>query len=221
MATVKHKDFVEIGYTGRLKEGNAIFDTTEEKVAKENDVYDKDADYSPMIICIGQNQMIKGLEEQLINKETGKEYKIEISSENAFGRKNPQFIQLIPANKFRQQNIQPVPGLQLNIDGVFGVVKTVSGGRCLVDFNHPLAGKNLIYEVRINRIVDDVKEQLNSLLKMNLHIKDSEIEIKDSSANITLKHKVSKGAQEECKKLVSNTIQSIKTVNFAFAENSK
>ena len=49
MAIVKKHDFVEIEYTGRVKEGNAIFDTTEEKVAKENGI-DKNADYSPVII---------------------------------------------------------------------------------------------------------------------------------------------------------------------------
>src|SRR3989344_1222392 len=145
MAIIKKNDFVEIEYTGRLKESNAVFDTTQEKVAKENDLYDKNADYSPLIICVGENHILRGLEEQMIGKETGKEYAFEVSSDNAFGRKDPKLIQLVPTNKFRQQNIQPFPGLQLNIDGVFGVVKTVSGGRCLVDFNHPLAGKDLVY----------------------------------------------------------------------------
>ena len=221
MPIIKRHDFVEIEYTGRIKEDNTIFDTTEEKVAKENDAYDKNADYSPAVICIGENNLLKGLEEQLIGRETGKEYTFEISSENAFGKKDAKLIKLIPTNKFRQQNIQPMPGLQLNIDGVFGVVKTVSGGRCLVDFNHPLSGKDLIYNVKINRIIDDNKEKLNSLLKIHLHIKDAEIEIQDDSAFIKSKTKIPKQAQEEFIKIVEKIIPAIKKIEFTILEEIK
>ena len=221
MAIVKKHDFVEIGYTGRIKEDNSIFDTTEEKVAKDNGVHDKHADYSPIVVCVGENNILKALEEQMIGKETGKDYKFEISHDNAYGRKDGKLIQLIPTSKFRQQNIQPVPGLQLNIDGVFGVVKTVSGGRCLVDFNHPLAGKDLVYDVRINRIVEDEKDKINSLLKTHFQIKDAEIELKDGSAAIKLNHDVPKEAQEEFKKIVERVIPAIKNINFTIVKELK
>jgi len=237
MAIIKEHDFVEIEYTARIKEDGTIFDTTEEKVAKENNLYDKHSDYSPAVICVGENNILKGLEEQMIGRETGKEYTIEIGSENAFGKKNAKLIQLIPTSKFRQQNINPVPGLQLNIDGVFGVVKTVSGGRCLVDFNHPLAGKDLVYNVKINNIVDNDNEKLKSLLKMYLHIKDADTEINDKSnaselastsetrsqltANIISKQDIPKHAQEEFKKIAQRTIPSIKNINFTIVKERK
>ncbi len=219
MAIVKKHDFVEIEYTGRIKEDGTIFDTTEEKVAKENGVYDKNNDYSPVVICIGENNILKAFDEQLIGKEIGKEYTFEISSENAFGKKDAKLIQLIPASKFRQQNIQPIPGLQLNIDGVFGVVKTVSGGRCLVDFNHPLSGKDLVYNVKVNRIVDDNKEKITALLKLHLHINDAEIELKEEGVNINLKQNIPKQAQEEIRKIIERTIPSIKNVGFITSED--
>lgn len=214
MATIKKHDFVEIEYTGRIKEDNRIFDTNEEKIAKENGLYDKNSDYFPLVICIGENHVLKGLEEQMIGKEAGKDYIFEINSENAFGRKDAKLIQLIPLSKFRQQNIQPVPGLQLNIDGVFGVVKTVSGGRCMVDFNHPLAGKDLVYSVKIRKIIDDIKEKLTSLLKMHLNIQDAEIDLNDDSVNIKLKKSISIQSQEEFKNMVSKSLPSIKNINF-------
>ena len=200
MAAIRHHDFVEIEYTGRLKEDNSVFDTTQEK--------------GPVVICIGENNLLKSVEEQMIGKESGKEYSFEIGTEQAFGRKDARLLQLIPLGKFRQQNIQPVPGLQLNIDGVFGVVKTVSGGRCYVDFNHPLAGKDLIYEVKISRIIDDDKEKISSLLKAHLGIRDAEIELKESSANISLKNNLSKEAQEEFRKIAEHTIPAIKNIEF-------
>lgn len=214
MPTVKKQDFVEMEYTGRTKEDNAIFDTTQADVAKKEGVYDKSHDYSPVVICIGENNLLKAVEDQLVGKEAGREYIFEINTENGFGKKDARLLQMIPLNKFRQQNIQPVPGLQLNIDGIFGVVKTVSGGRCYVDFNHPLAGRDLVYNVKIKRIVEDSKEKLNSLLKLHLHIKDAEIEINEDAATIKPKQEVPKEAQEEFKKIAQRTIASIKNVDF-------
>ena len=221
MATIKKQDFVEIEYTGKIKEDNIIFDTNQEKVAKDNGLYDKNTAYSPSVICVGENSILKGLEEQLIGKEIGKEYTFEVSAENAFGKKDAKLIQLVPTSKFRQQKIQPVPGLQLNIDGIFGIVKTVSGGRCLVDFNHPLSGKDLIYNVKINRIVDDDKEKVNSLVKGYLHIKDAEIEVKEGSANIRSKHDIPAQVQEEFKKVIERIVPTIKSVNFTVSKEKK
>ena len=221
MATVKKHDFVEIEYTGRIREDNTIFDTTEEKVAKENKSYDEHSEYGSMVICIGENHLPKALEEQLVGKETGKDYRIEIAHEDAFGRKEARLIQMIPLNKFRQQKINPFPGLQLNIDGMFGIVKTVSSGRCLVDFNHPLAGKDLAYEVKVKRVVEDDKDKLKSLLKTLLRIKDAEIELKEGSATVTLKHDIPKEAQQEFQKIAERAIPSIKKLDFTIVKEKK
>jgi len=214
MAAIKRNDFVEIEYTGTIKEDNTIFDTTEEKIAKENGVYDKNADYSPAIICIGEHNILKSLDEKMIGKEAGKEYTFDLPPEEAFGKKDAKLIQMIPLNKFREQKIQPVPGLQLNIDGTFGTVRTVSGGRCYVDFNHPLSGKEIIYKVKINRIVEDSKEKLNSLLNLHLRMKDANVELNGDNAKIETKDDVPKQVQEEFRKMVKRMIPSIKDVNF-------
>ncbi len=150
---VKEKDFIELEYTGKLKEDNIIFDTTDEKIAKENGLFDEKAEYKPIVICIGQGQIIKGLDNALPDKEPNKPYTIEVNAEEAYGKKNAKLIQLISTSKFLKQNIQPMPGLQVNIDGTMGIVKTVSGGRTLVDFNHPLAGKDLTFKIKLVEIV--------------------------------------------------------------------
>ncbi len=221
MAIIKKHDFVEIEYTGRIREDNTIFDTTEEKVAKENNAYDEHSDYGPAVVCVGENHLPKALEEQLIGKEAGKDYRIEIAHEDAFGKKDAKLIQMIPLSKFRQQKIQPFPGLQLNIDGMFGIVRTVSSGRCLVDFNHPLAGKDLAYEVKVKRVVDDDKQKLKSLLKTLLRMKDAEVEVKEGIANITLKHDIPKEAREEFQKIAERAVPSVKKLDFTIAKEKK
>src|SRR3989344_5477669 len=215
MTAVKEKDFIEIDYTARTREENIIFDTTQEEVAKKEGVHGNHSHYHPAVICLGEGMMLKAVEDRLVGKETGKEYGIEIKSEDAFGRKNAKLIQMIPLNKFRQQKIQPVPGLQLNIDGMFGIVKTVSGGRCYVDFNHPLAGKDLVDSVKIKRIVEDSKEKLNSLLKLHLQMKDANVELNDGTARIGTKAELPKEVQEEFKKIANHTVPEVKNIEFS------
>ena len=179
---IEKNDFVEIEYTGRIKETNHVFDTTSEETAKEEKIYNPNIKYGPAIICIGQSQIIPGLDEQLENKELNKEYDVEIPPEKAFGKKNPKLMRILSSSSFRKQEINPYPGLQVNIDGFVGIVRTVAGGRIIVDFNHPLAGKNIIYKIKIIKLVIDKRSQIESLI--SFIIKNPEIEIKDNTAQI-------------------------------------
>ena len=147
---LKKGDFIEIEYIGRIKDDNKVFDLTNEEVAKKEGIHHKDHIYKPVIICLGFNDIIKGLDEELIGKEPGK-YKIEINSEKAFGKKTYDLIKLVPNSIFNKENIRPFPGLQVNIENLIGTIRSVSGGRSLVDFNHPLAGKDIIYEIEIKK----------------------------------------------------------------------
>jgi len=220
MTIVSKKDFIEIEYTGKLKEGNVIFDTTDENVAKENKLESR-TDYGPVVVCVGEEQLLKGLDKNIEGKEIGKEYDFDIKPEDAFGNKNAKLIQLIPMNKFKQQNIQPMPGLQLNIDGMVGTIKTVGGGRTLVDFNHPLAGKDLVYKVKINKKIIDDKEKLNGYLKLSLGTKDIETEINSNEAKVKLKKGIPKEAEERLSKKITEIIPNIKKIEFVIKEIQK
>ena len=217
MTIVSKKDFIEIEYTGKIKEDNEVFDTTDEKVAKENGLESRSG-YGSVIICVGEEQLLKGLDKNLEGKETGKEYDIELKPEEAFGNKNAKLIQLIPTSKFKQQNIRPMPGMQLNIDGIAGTIKTVSGGRTLVDFNHPLAGKEVSYKIKINKKITDDKEKLKGYLKLSLSTEEIEIEVNDGNAKIKLKKEIPKEAQENLSKKITELIPNIKNIEFAIAK---
>ena len=163
---IKKGDFIEIDYTGKLKDENIVFDTTSKDIAKKEGIENAKMAYKPVVICVGENHVIKGLDEDLVGKETGKEYSISINAENAFGKKDAKYIQLISLSKFRKQNINPVVGMQVEIDGSTGTVKTATGGRVMVDFNHPLSGKDVVYEYKINRIVEDEVEKIKAYFNM-------------------------------------------------------
>ena len=223
MAAVKNNDFIEVEYTGRLKDDNSVFDTTDSETAKKSGLESENASYGPVIVCVGEGHLIKGIDKAIVGKEEGKEYKFEFPPEEAFGKKDSKLIQLIPTGKFRQNKIQPVPGLQINIDGLVGTVKTVSGGRTLVDFNHPLAGKEVLYSLKIKKIVDDDREKLLAFLKLNLGHKDDDfkIELIEGTANINFEHKIPEEAKKQLSSEASRLIPSIRKIVFTTQEEKK
>ncbi len=219
METVKQKDFIEIEYTGRLAEENIIFDTTDAETAQKNGIFSKNMKYGPVIICVGEQQVLAGLDRDLVGKEAGKSYTFRLSPEDGFGKKDAKLLKLVPLNIFKKQNINPVPGLQVDIDGVMGTIKTVTGGRVIVDFNHPFSGKELSYELKINRIVTDKKEQVSAVLQVLLNM-PSEVSIADGAATATIEHELPAEIQKELeKKLVELT--GLKSVSFKKKEQKK
>ena len=69
---IKKGDFIELDYTGRLKDDKIVFDTTVEETAKASNVYNDKFKYKPTIICVGEAHLIKGLDDFLIGKNPGK-----------------------------------------------------------------------------------------------------------------------------------------------------
>ena len=216
---IKKKDFIELEYTGRLKDGNDVFDTTDEKTAKDAEMHNPNAMYGPVVICVGENHVLKGLDAAIESKEIGK-HKIELTADKAFGKKDAKLIQMIPLNKFNEHEVRPFPGLQINIDGVMGTVKTVSGGRVLVDFNHPLSGKDVVYEFKINKVVDDKKTQIDALMKLLLGVKNAGITVQGDDAKIILKAELPKQFAEELAKKIAE-LTGIKKIEFAKEEKKE
>ena len=209
---LKDGDFVELDYTGKLVDEGIVFDTTLEEVAKQNNLYDPKAKYESIRICLGKGHVIKGLDKNLVGKEVGKKYVFKIPPEEAFGNKDPKMIQLVSTNKFRDQKINPMPGLQVNMDGILGTVKTVSGGRTVVDFNHPLSGKELEYEVTAKRIIMDVSEKIDATLKlMNVQM---EREVMGDKLILKLPEELQKEIQESITKAITESVTEIKSVSF-------
>lgn len=186
MVTIKEKDFVELDYTGRVHDTGEVFDTTDESVAKDNELHDENSTYAPVIICVGKGHLIKGIDEQLIGKEVGKSYTFAIEPEKAFGKKSPKLLKLMGAAQFRKQEIAPQPGLQVSVDGRMGTVRSATGGRVVVDFNHPLAGKALDYEVKVIRKVTSKSEKGKALIKLLLGQEPESVKAQEKKLIVTM-----------------------------------
>lgn len=156
-------DFIELDFIGKTDEG--IFDTTHEDLAKEEGLYREQQDYSPITIVVGEEHVVPGLDAALKGKEVG-EHTIHIDTEDAFGKKSTDKLEIVPMREFKKQGIKPFVGLEVNIDQQRGTVRTVSGGRVIVDFNHPLAGKDVTYDVDIKRVVEAPVEKVEAILEI-------------------------------------------------------
>ncbi len=210
---IKNNDFIEIDYTGKFADDKEVFDTTKEDVAKANDLYDPDskAKFKSMIVCVGQGQVIQGLDTALVDKKVSDEFTVEIKPEEGFGKKDAKLIQLVSANEFKKQNVQPMVGLSVNIDDSMGIIRSVSGGRVIIDFNHPFASKDLIYEVKILRKIEDKTEQIKIITKSFFNI-ESEVKIDNNKAEVKLKIPANipkESFNDEIKKVISDKIKEI------------
>ncbi len=185
---IKKGDFISIDYIARVKDTGQIFDLTNEEIAKKEKIFREGDNYEPATVVVGAGHVLKGLDKQLEGLEIGKKVKLEVNSDEAFGQRNPELSTLVPRQIFKKQKVEPFPGLPVSIGGQRGIVQTVSGGRIRVDFNHPLAGKNLEYEITVLKKVTDKKEQIKSLFKYHLPKSNPDelhIEIKEKIAEIT------------------------------------
>lgn len=212
---LKKNDFIELEYTARLKDDNSVFDTTSEETAKKEGIYEKEHKFGPVIICLGQGQLVKGLDTGIIGKDVGK-YTISLGPEQAFGKKSAKMLQMVNTNVFLKQKLRPFPGLQVNIDGIMGTIRTVTGGRTIVDFNHPLAGKDVVYEIEIKRQVTEQPEQLKAFLSTTLGVDKDKIgiTIAEGKAAVVLPEELPKAAADSLKDRIME-IMGLKDISFS------
>lgn len=212
MAKIEKNDFVQIEYTGRLKDSNQVFDTTSKEVAEKAGVFNKNMSYGPIIICVGQSQVLPGIDTNLIGKEENSNFEVELDATQGFGKKDAKLVKLVPSNIFKKQRIQPFVGLEVELDRQHGVVRSVSGGRILVDYNHPLAGRDLKYEVKINKKIVDKEQKLKSLISLTFGLKDPKITFTNDKAEVemTLPAEITKMLATRIVQLIPE----IKTIEF-------
>ena len=215
---IKKGDFIEIEYTGKIRNEERIIDTTDEALAKKANIYSENTEYGPITICIGEKHLLEGLDKNIEGKKIGEEIDVNLKPEEAFGKKNPKLLQIVPLNKFRQSNMQPVPGMQINIDGILATIKTISGGRVIVDFNHPLSGRELNYKIKLNKIIENIDDKIRALINILLKIpsEKTDVKVENNKAEITIKGKapLPKEIAEKMSEKIRKLLPEIEKVDF-------
>ncbi len=164
---VKQGDFLLVNYTLKVKESGDTVDTTYDTVAKEAHLHREDSVYGPKFIILGEGWLPKGLEESLVGVDQGKQTSVELTPEKGFGARDPAKMRLVPLRRFRDKEY-PVPGAQVEFDGRPAVVRAVGAGRVQVDYNHPLAGRTLIYDISVEKILEDENEKITNIISRRI-----------------------------------------------------
>ncbi|MCD4770847.1 FKBP-type peptidyl-prolyl cis-trans isomerase [archaeon] len=192
--TIQKNDFIEISFTGKMTNTDEIFDTNIKADAEKAGF--KTEGIKPFILSVGHKMLPGGFDDDLTGKDVEKEYTLNLTPEKAFGKRNPQLIRMIPTKLFHEQKINPVKGMQLNLDGQIVKVLSSDRGRTLTDFNNPLAGKPITYIYKINKMITEQKEKIDALQDF-LFRQTFEYELKDK----TITFKVPKEAEQFIKML--------------------
>ena len=164
---MKQGEFIKIEYEARIINTGMLFDTTKIELAAKTGISGAEG---PETILVGENYVLKGLDEELEKHTVGDEFTITLTPEKAFGKRRGEMIRTFSLQMFKKEKINPVPGLVLNLAGMNGKILSVSGGRVRMDFNHPLAGKAVQYKTKILEKVTDEKEKLKAIIKARMRI---------------------------------------------------
>ncbi|HEY8735311.1 MAG TPA: peptidylprolyl isomerase [Puia sp.] len=140
---VQSGDTIKIHYHVRLSDGTT-FDSSEGR--------------SPLEFTVGSGSVIKGFDEGVQGMTVGEKKTIEIPFLQAYGPEDPSMIIEFPIDRLPQE-LEPEIGMQLNMNNEEGqqfpvVITDITDENIVLNANHPLAGKDLIFDLELVEIVD-------------------------------------------------------------------
>ena len=147
--TIADNMFVAINYTLTLESGQEI---------------DKSPEGQPLGFITGTGQIIPGLEKALMGRDAGDSAKLVVEPEDAYGPVKDDLLQEIPKNQF-PSDIDVTPGMAFEAQGPSGpfmitVAKVNDNDTITVDLNHPMAGKQLHFDVNVVEVREPTAEEL-------------------------------------------------------------
>jgi peptidylprolyl isomerase len=149
--TVKPGDKIQVDYTGKFENGT-VFDTSREDIAKQAGVYVDGRKYVPLTFTVGSGQMIKGFDEGAVGMKVGEEKTLTIPPEKAYGEYDKSKILVIPIEQLNLTNRSELPEAGQTLRDIYGnqfKVTAVNDTYITVDANSELAGKTLIFDIKL------------------------------------------------------------------------
>jgi len=182
-------DFILLDYVGKVKETGEVFDTTIEETAKKERLYKEGEIYEPKLVVIGERWVLEALDESLTTMEVDKPATVEIPQEKAFGARDPEKVKRVPLRHLTEKGITPTLGMRVEHDNKLATVRAIGAGRVLLDFNPPLAGKTLVYDVTVKKKLETPEEKIAALIHRRIPAVDANkfsFTLKEKSVNIEM-----------------------------------
>ncbi len=190
---LKKGDIIHLDYEAWLMDGNELFDTTKEKLAKDNEIYDEKVNYKPIPIIVGAEKVVKGLDDHLIKAQVGKKYTVEMDPKEGFGERDPKLIELhsrreiLRLPEFKKGDKEPYVGMKIIMNNRIGWISAITAGRVRVDFNNRFAGRRLKYIYKVTDLAEKQENKVKAIIEMhNDKVEDFEITLKKNDVAIKL-----------------------------------
>lgn len=138
MAHVKKGSKVKVYYTGKLKDGT---------------VFESNVGKTPLEFVVGKGKVIKGFDTALVGMDLGQTKTVVFKPSEAYGLKDRDLIWTLPVEEL-PAGTELTPGVEVafcRADGsqVEGRIDKIEDGQATIDGNHPLAGQNLTFEIKL------------------------------------------------------------------------
>lgn len=140
MTQAKYGDIVKVRFTGKLEDGK-VFASSEGEL--------------PLEFKIGSGKLLEGFEEAVIGMCPGEKKIVKVSAEKGYGQHNDKLVINVEKDNFFE-NLTPEIGQVLEINGCEGIpitVTAINDATVTLDANHPLVGKNLVFEIDLLEIL--------------------------------------------------------------------
>jgi peptidylprolyl isomerase len=184
---VNKGDFIMVEMTGSSVETGEIFDTSNEELAQENGIFEEGRSYGPRLVIVGDGYVLRGLDEKIPSTPWNEDVEIEIDPADAFGERNADDVEMVPFRILRSKGVNPYVGAELEIDGRTAIVRSVGGGRVQLDYNHPLAGRNILYKLKVTENISDEKDKMRALIgRRFLGVETTEFELKQTKTKLRI-----------------------------------
>ncbi|VVB99224.1 FKBP-type peptidyl-prolyl cis-trans isomerase [uncultured archaeon] len=128
-------DTVSVYYTGKLQNGT---------------VFDSNVGKKTLDFTVGAGQMIAGFDAAVVGMKEGQEKTVTLSPAQAYGERNEEAVVTVPLSNIQGGTVEV--GTHLYANGMNGVVTEIKGGNATIDFNHELAGKTLVFTIKMVKI---------------------------------------------------------------------
>ncbi len=195
---VEEGDFVLLKMTARTQKGK-VFRVSSEEDAKKAGIYEEDkanqGHYTPEFVIIGKPGFLnEGLTETIKDMNYFQKKSVKIPPTKAFGKREPQKIERIGIAKFRKLNDGKNPEYgqdYTNKKGQRGVVTNILQGKVIIDYNHPLAGQSIDYNLEIIDKIEAFDDKIEYFMISKGIPKESATEftvnhLKDKTLEITV-----------------------------------
>jgi len=146
-----------------INDNQVVSISYELKDVDNGEVIDSNINAAPLSFIVGKGQIIPGLENEIKNLNSGEDAEIKVAAKDAYGEYDDAAVQTLPKEQFA--GLELSEGMTLYGQGEDGatvqvIVKSFNDESVEVDFNHPLAGKDLLFAISVTEVRDATADEL-------------------------------------------------------------